>query len=131
MIIYPSTSFPWNEAHRESPPLFCSSTRSKANDDDDRLWKAATKRQLPPVASTEEAADMYDMTVEEAAAHGFSHYEVASYARTRQAMSKHNFSYWQGMDYLGKLWANKLQTLFQLGAHVYCIYCTTTNTLLY
>ncbi|CDH51269.1 coproporphyrinogen iii oxidase [Lichtheimia corymbifera JMRC:FSU:9682] len=65
------------------------------------LWKASTKRQLPPVASSEEAADMYDMTVDEAAAHGFSHYEVSSYARTRQAMSKHNFSYWQGMDYLG------------------------------
>ncbi|KAJ8653678.1 hypothetical protein O0I10_010716 [Lichtheimia ornata] len=65
------------------------------------LWKASTKRQLPPVASSEEAADMYDMTVEEAAVHGFSHYEVSSYARARQAMSKHNFSYWQGMDYLG------------------------------
>lgn len=73
-----------------------------------RLWKASKRRQLPSVASSEEAADMYDMTVEEAAAHGFSHYEVSSYARTRQAMSKHNFSYWQGMDYLGKFWANKL-----------------------
>ncbi|CDS13916.1 hypothetical protein LRAMOSA06089 [Lichtheimia ramosa] len=65
------------------------------------LWKASKRRQLPSVASSEETADMYDMTVEEAAAHGFSHYEVSSYARTRQAMSKHNFSYWQGMDYLG------------------------------
>ncbi|KAI7881432.1 radical SAM enzyme [Lichtheimia hyalospora FSU 10163] len=66
------------------------------------LWKASKKGQLPPIANPEEVADMYDMTVQEAATHGFSHYEVSSYARTRQAMSKHNFSYWQGMDYLGK-----------------------------
>lgn len=95
-----------------------------------RLWKASKRRQLPSVASSEETADMYDMTVEEAAAHGFSHYEVSSYARTRQAMSKHNFSYWQGMDYLGKFgqisfFRVKLYSSWGLT----CMNCTT-NTLL-
>ncbi|KAG2178376.1 hypothetical protein INT44_001528, partial [Umbelopsis vinacea] len=33
--------------------------------------------------------------------HGLFHYEVSNYARTTAAMSRHNFSYWRGMDYIG------------------------------
>lgn len=47
------------------------------------------------------AADMYEATVRIAADYGYHHYEVSSYAKRQQAISRHNFSYWQGMDFLG------------------------------
>lgn len=46
---------------------------------------------------------MYEATVQTAADYGYHHYEVSSYAKKQQAISRHNFSYWQGMDFLGKL----------------------------
>lgn len=49
----------------------------------------------------DEAADMYDEAVNQAREHGFLHYEVSNYARSRDAMGRHNFSYWLGQDYLG------------------------------
>lgn len=33
--------------------------------------------------------------------HGFSHYEVSNYSRNEAAISRHNFAYWQGLDYIG------------------------------
>jgi oxygen-independent coproporphyrinogen-3 oxidase len=47
---------------------------------------------------------MYEETVSISKEYGYSHYEVSSYAKTPSAISRHNFSYWQGMDYLGILW---------------------------
>lgn len=47
------------------------------------------------------SADMYEETISIAKEFGYQHYEVSSYAKTQNAISRHNFSYWQGMDYLG------------------------------
>jgi len=44
---------------------------------------------------------MYEATVRIAADYGYHHYEVSSYAKDQKAISRHNFSYWQGMDFLG------------------------------
>lgn len=49
------------------------------------------------------SADMYEETVKQCEAFGYSHYEVSSFAKTQKAISRHNFSYWQGIDYLGKI----------------------------
>jgi hypothetical protein len=46
---------------------------------------------------------MYEATIQITADYGYHHYEVSSYAKNQQAISRHNFSYWQGMDFLGKL----------------------------
>ena len=67
----------------------------------DRLWKSLQKSKVANV-DPDIAADMYEETVQRASDHGFAHYEVSSYARNRDAISTHNFSYWQGMDYLGE-----------------------------
>ncbi|KAI8139736.1 coproporphyrinogen III oxidase [Fennellomyces sp. T-0311] len=64
------------------------------------LWKSMQKAQVANV-DPELAADMYEEAVQTASQHGFAHYEVSSYARNRSAISTHNFSYWQGLDYVG------------------------------
>ncbi|KAI9246274.1 hypothetical protein BDA99DRAFT_527288 [Phascolomyces articulosus] len=64
------------------------------------LWKSMQKGLVANV-DADLAADMYEETVRMATAYGFAHYEVSSYAKTREAISAHNFSYWQGRDYLG------------------------------
>jgi coproporphyrinogen III oxidase-like Fe-S oxidoreductase len=58
---------------------------------------------LPTIPDPDTAADMYEETVKIARDYGYTHYEVSSYAKNEQAISRHNFSYWQGMDYLGLL----------------------------
>jgi oxygen-independent coproporphyrinogen-3 oxidase len=58
---------------------------------------------LPTIPDPDTAADMYEETVNIARDYGYTHYEVSSYAKNQQAISRHNFSYWQGMDYLGLL----------------------------
>ncbi|ORX96100.1 radical SAM enzyme [Basidiobolus meristosporus CBS 931.73] len=52
--------------------------------------------QLPEEVS----CDMYEINVEIAAMYGFKHYEVSNFARN-QRISKHNNSYWEGLDYIG------------------------------
>ncbi|KAI8875118.1 radical SAM enzyme, partial [Backusella circina FSU 941] len=65
------------------------------------LHKLYTKGKLPPLPSTDEAADMYEETVNIANKYNYTHYEVSNYAKSEDAISRHNYSYWQGMDYLG------------------------------
>ncbi|KAI8082681.1 putative oxygen-independent coproporphyrinogen III oxidase [Gilbertella persicaria] len=65
------------------------------------LHKQTLKRLVPTMPNSDKAADMYEETVNMAQEHGFAHYEVSSYARTQKAISRHNFAYWQGMDFLG------------------------------
>ncbi|KAK9762311.1 hypothetical protein K7432_012079 [Basidiobolus ranarum] len=43
---------------------------------------------------------MYEYNIEMAGSHGFVHYEVSNFARN-QRISKHNNSYWEGLDYIG------------------------------
>jgi oxygen-independent coproporphyrinogen-3 oxidase len=45
---------------------------------------------------------MYMQTIETMAKHGFDHYEVSSYARSKSARGQHNQGYWTGRDYIGK-----------------------------
>ncbi|KAI9319228.1 coproporphyrinogen III oxidase [Dichotomocladium elegans] len=65
------------------------------------LWKSYQNGKLPALPTADDAADMYEDTVQTAQSFGFQHYEVSSYAKTAQAISKHNFAYWQGIDYVG------------------------------
>ncbi|CAO3588858.1 unnamed protein product [Absidia cylindrospora] len=65
------------------------------------IQKAVAKGELPPVPDQDEAADMYEATVELTSDKGFRQYEVSNYSKNVKTMSRHNFSYWQGLDYLG------------------------------
>ncbi|KAL7318920.1 hypothetical protein PS15m_002100 [Mucor circinelloides] len=65
------------------------------------LHKQSLKGLLPSIPDPDTAADMYEATVRIAADYGYQHYEVSSYAKDQKAISRHNFSYWQGMDFLG------------------------------
>jgi coproporphyrinogen III oxidase-like Fe-S oxidoreductase len=56
---------------------------------------------IPPIPNIDIAADMYEETVAISKDYGYTHYEVSNYAKTSMAISRHNFSYWQGIDYLG------------------------------
>jgi oxygen-independent coproporphyrinogen-3 oxidase len=47
-------------------------------------------------------ANMYEQTVSLMIDHGFDHYEVSSYARSRSSRSVHNQGYWIGRNYIGK-----------------------------
>ncbi|KAI9142583.1 hypothetical protein BKA69DRAFT_1123934 [Paraphysoderma sedebokerense] len=63
------------------------------------LFKAYEKRKVE-FPSEAEIADMYDLTIELTSAAGFNHYEVSSFSRNNE-ISKHNTSYWLGLDYIG------------------------------
>ncbi|CAO3684931.1 unnamed protein product [Umbelopsis ramanniana] len=65
------------------------------------LFKDVMEGKLAPIAGQDELADMYEHVIETTAKHGFFHYEVSNYAKTTAAISRHNFSYWRGMDYIG------------------------------
>ncbi|KAG0745508.1 hypothetical protein G6F57_006637 [Rhizopus arrhizus] len=65
------------------------------------LHKQYLKGLLPIIPDGDIAAEMYEETVRISQESGYTHYEVSSYAKNQKAMSRHNFSYWQGMDYLG------------------------------
>ncbi|CAO3639698.1 unnamed protein product [Mucor hiemalis] len=65
------------------------------------LHKQSLKGLIPPIPDGDISADIYEETVSIAKSFGYTHYEVSNYAKTQSAISRHNFSYWQGMDYLG------------------------------
>ncbi|OBZ84528.1 Radical S-adenosyl methionine domain-containing protein 1, mitochondrial, partial [Choanephora cucurbitarum] len=67
------------------------------------LHKKVVKGLVKNIPDSDIAADMYEDTVSIAKQYGFTHYEVSSFARHQKSISRHNFSYWQGMDFLGKL----------------------------
>ncbi|KAI8994669.1 hypothetical protein BDB01DRAFT_846685 [Pilobolus umbonatus] len=63
--------------------------------------KQLRKGLIPPVPEGDIIADMHEETIRIATEFGYHHYEVSNYAKNQQAIGRHNFSYWQGMDYLG------------------------------
>lgn len=65
------------------------------------LHKQYLKGLIPEIPDDDLSAEMYEETIRLSKEYGFNHYEVSSYAKGQQAISRHNFSYWQGMDYLG------------------------------
>jgi len=50
--------------------------------------------------NSDESADLYDMAHDLLLGAGFNHYEVSNYALPGFE-SRHNLTYWQGLDYLG------------------------------
>ncbi len=44
-------------------------------------------------------AELFEIAISEASAHGLQHYEISSFAKP-QARCQHNLSYWNGNDYL-------------------------------
>ena len=61
------------------------------------LWQ--TQGKLIPV-DEETFADLYSYLIVEMEKHGFLHYEISNFAR-EGFISRHNFSYWTGEQYLG------------------------------
>ncbi|HEX5498100.1 MAG TPA: radical SAM family heme chaperone HemW, partial [Thermomicrobiales bacterium] len=47
------------------------------------------------------AADLYEIAIDRLAAAGWTHYEVANWARAPELASRHNAVYWRNGDYLG------------------------------
>ena len=54
---------------------------------------------IPP--SSDDGADLYEMTQAQLSAAGFEAYEVSNHARSFSARSRHNLAYWRGEDYVG------------------------------
>jgi oxygen-independent coproporphyrinogen-3 oxidase len=63
------------------------------------LARMVHSKQVSP-APTETEAEMYEMTMEYLASHGFVHYEVSNYALPG-CESQHNSNYWNHTNYLG------------------------------
>jgi oxygen-independent coproporphyrinogen-3 oxidase len=55
---------------------------------------------LTPI-DDDDAADLYEMAIDRLAAAGWTHYEVANFARAPEFASRHNLVYWRNGDYLG------------------------------
>ena len=63
------------------------------------MFEAATRGILIPLED-DAAADLYETAIERLAAAGWTHYEVANWARRPEFMSRHNAHYWRNGDFL-------------------------------
>ena len=61
---------------------------------------AVQRRVLTPL-DDDAAGELYELAIEELAGTGFTHYEVANWARSDGARSIHNQVYWRNGDFLG------------------------------
>jgi putative oxygen-independent coproporphyrinogen III oxidase len=61
---------------------------------------AAARGILTPL-DDDAAADLYELAIDRLAAAGWTHYEVANWARAPEFSSCHNAVYWRNGDYLG------------------------------
>lgn len=61
----------------------------------------AAARGILRIPDDDAAADLYEAAMEILAAAGWTHYEVANWARTLDLHSRHNAIYWRYGDYLG------------------------------
>ncbi|MDQ3541115.1 MAG: radical SAM family heme chaperone HemW [Chloroflexota bacterium] len=61
----------------------------------------AAARGILRIPDDDAAADLYEAAIEMLAAAGWTHYEVANWARTPELYSRHNAIYWQYGNYLG------------------------------
>ncbi|MDJ0822173.1 MAG: radical SAM family heme chaperone HemW [Paracoccaceae bacterium] len=64
------------------------------------FWDRAQRGRLRGLPGEDLASDMYQVTQDVTAAHGFSAYEVSNHAKPR-AESRHNLVYWRYGDYAG------------------------------
>lgn len=61
----------------------------------------AAARGILRIPDDDDAADLYEAAIATLAIAGWTHYEVANWARTPELSSRHNAIYWQYGDYLG------------------------------
>jgi oxygen-independent coproporphyrinogen-3 oxidase len=61
----------------------------------------AAARGILHIPDDDEAADLYEDAISILAGAGWTHYEIANWARTPDRYSRHNAIYWQHGDYLG------------------------------
>ncbi|HEV2066125.1 MAG TPA: coproporphyrinogen III oxidase family protein, partial [Thermomicrobiales bacterium] len=61
----------------------------------------AAARGILRIPDEDAAADLYEAAISTLAGAGWTHYEVANWARTWELSSRHNAIYWQYGDYLG------------------------------
>lgn len=61
----------------------------------------AAARGILRIPDDDAAADLYEAAISTLAVAGWTHYEVANWARTPELSSRHNAIYWQYGDYLG------------------------------
>jgi len=81
--------------------------------------RAQVRRGLLPTPKSDVAADMYEWATEELARHGFSHYELSSWAQDSGTFAcQHNLQYWKNLPYLA----------FGTGAHGWFNGCRYANT---
>ena len=61
----------------------------------------AVERGILTVLDDDATADLYEIAMSNLAGAGYTHYEVANWARPADRMSRHNAIYWRNGDYLG------------------------------
>lgn len=61
----------------------------------------AVSRGILSVPDDDAAAEMYELAIEVLARAGWTHYEVANWARRPECASQHNLIYWRNGEYLG------------------------------
>jgi oxygen-independent coproporphyrinogen-3 oxidase len=67
----------------------------------DTPWIRLVERGTRSMPDPDAQADALRATEAALAGAGFVHYEIASWARTPSAQSRHNLGYWTGRDYVG------------------------------
>jgi oxygen-independent coproporphyrinogen-3 oxidase len=61
----------------------------------------AVARGILRVPDDDASADLYELVIETLARAGYSHYEVANWARSPELASRHNRIYWRNGEYVG------------------------------
>lgn len=64
------------------------------------FYKRVQKKQITPAAEEHEL-DFFNFTHQFLTEHGYHHYEVSNFARSRRFISRHNYKYWLHVPYLG------------------------------
>jgi len=64
------------------------------------FYNLKTEGKLKPISESKEKEffDITDATFSEA---GYTHYEISNFAKGAESISKHNYKYWQHINYLG------------------------------
>jgi len=61
----------------------------------------AEKRGVQKAVDSDGSADLFEQAIAILSESGFDQYEVSSFAKNKDARSRHNLLYWQGGDYVG------------------------------
>jgi oxygen-independent coproporphyrinogen-3 oxidase len=85
----------------------------------------AAARGILTMPDDDASADLYEIAMTTLRSAGWTHYEVANWARTPDLVSRHNAVYWRNGDYLGigagaHAHVEKLRTMNHLLPETYC-----------